>query len=473
MRLFKRLIPAQARGPIRDKVPNVPVERRIQKRRPENKEAICIPDEANPKRALVLGVTWTPHLTGDALFSAASKQARTNGCSHVYTRVKGDFFGIVNIDEKDVKSFKDMVPLAVAFAKAVNDKNTRSLYVLDMREEGDVDGDVYVTVALRGNPISEQICSGSSYKGLIARLSNESATGLNIYVDTPNREEYAQIAADYPSTTAKPLNQIKIDPFDSVQRPPTVNISKSHLLLVGAAAIGVAIYVYGIDFYQQNVQAKTQQEVQQNAVATYISMRTQEFQAGYAATPSNGLDGALAMIKQMPLMRNGWAFDTAKCDLKESICRIEWKRVYGTYDTFIESASLESTTIDPADFKSLSEQRPIKIVQDGKPNFDALPQVESFLRNNGDRADTFSLGGIDDFIVSPMKELVAWKGQGMPPAPVVSVATWSLTATIELVEEVVANRRLGDEFGISKITASKKDGEIYLQIEGNVYARKS
>ncbi|MDT8992856.1 hypothetical protein RQP54_18425 [Curvibacter sp. APW13] len=448
-------------------------ERRSKKRRPDNAPAICVPVEGSTKGAFVLGVQWVHDVTDESIDRIASREAKAKGFSHIYTNGRnGQVYGLINVDPQDLSQHGALIPLAAAFAKSVQDKNARSIYVFDMRESA-TSGNVYFAVTSRGSPIKEIICPADQYFGLLTRLANEATTPATVFVDTPFEETFKYISGSFSSATSWPITKISAVNVDVIHRPNAFNISRTHLVLLGLIAVGVLTYTHGIDYYQSNMQAKSDEELQRSIVQRYVNGRQQTFNAGYAATPADAIAALKATVSEMPLFRNGWQFKEAVCSVELSGCTYEWVRVYGTNDSFIESASLDKLKFDAADYKKIIEEREFKPDVSVRPQWDQLPVASAFVRDNGDRKDTFSLAGIDEFTTEAMTDLIPWTGKGAPPSPVLAVAGWSMSAPIEQVYEAIANQRIGNEFGINKLTVTNREGQILLKVEGKVYARKS
>lgn len=437
--------------------------------------AICIPFDDSNKLAYLLGVQWTPHLTSDALFTAAIKNAREVGASHVYTKPKGrgENFGVVRIEDRDAKTFEDLVPLAVAFAGMVQDKNVRAIFVLDLRgEEHYPDGIVYVAAVLRGNPIKEVFCTTDTYTETVKSLAADSRTGVNVYVDSPRPDVFDGIAREFPSASVLHLHSIQLDPVDAVKRPPTVNFKKGHAIFLGLVLLAYLGATSGVDYYRQNVMARSEEQTLQMLTMQYVAKRQQAYKAGFVSSADSAVTAVLGAIKALPRIRGGWEFSQAVCQIGQSSCTLTWKRIYGTYDTFIEGTSPERVRLSAADFRTLKETLPIKVEPSKQPAMGELPTQAAFDRINGDRADTFDLAGIKTYKVEAMQDLVSWTGKGTPPAPVVGTAGWEVLAPIDQIEEMLASQRIGQEFGVNTITVEPKNGEITLKVQGKVYVRK-
>lgn len=448
-------------------------ERRSNSRRPIDAPAICIPVERASKKAYAVGIHWCHHLMEESLEVVANREAKAKGCSHVYTNGRnGTVYGIVNIDPKDLAQNGTLIPLAVAFAKSVPDKNVRAIYVFDMRDSP-TSGWVYFAVVQRGNPIKEVLCPADKYFGLLSNLANDASTPASVFVDTPDEDTFEYIASAYASATQWPISKINPSNVDAIHRAKAFNFTPAQLILMVLVLGGALAYTYGVDYYKANLQAKSDEDQQKRVAQQYVNGRQQIFAAGYGASPDAAIEGLQATVAGMPLFRNGWQFKEAVCGVDTGTCVYEWTRVYGTNDSFAESASLETLKFDPSNYKVIREERGFKADVSHKPDWASLPEVTQFIRDNGDRSDTFALAGLDEYTTEAMTDLVPWTGRGVPPGPVLTVASWTLNSPIELVFEAVANKRIGPEFGINKLTVNNRDGQIFLKLEGKVYARKS
>ncbi len=469
--LFKKLRGIGARPVAANDAPET--ERRGSTRRAIDAPAICIPLERSANKAYVIGVQWCHHLMEESLEVVANREAKAKGCSHVYTNGRtGTVYGVVNVDSKDLAQHGTLIPLAVAFAKSVPDKNARAIYVFDMRDSA-LAGWVYFAVVQRGNPIKEVLCPADKYFGLLNTLANDASTPASVFVDTPYDDTFEYIASAYASATHWPIAKINPANVDPIHRAKRLNITKPQLILMVLIAVGVLTYTYGLDYYKANMQAKSDEDLQQKVAQQYINGRLQIFNAGYGASPDAAIEALKSSVAEMPLFRNGWQFKEAVCEVELGTCVYEWSRVYGTNDSFAESATLDSLKFDPANYKVIKEERGFKVDLGIKPEWAKLPEVNQFVRDNGDRTDTFSLAGLDEYNTEPMVDLLPWTGRGMPPGPVLTTAGWSLNSPIELVYEAVANQRISAGFGINRLTVTNRDGQIFLKLEGKVYARKS
>jgi hypothetical protein len=469
--LLKRLRGIGSRAATSGEAPDQ--ERRGSNRRPIDAPAICIPLEKSSKKAFVVGVHWCHHLMEESLEVVANREAKSKGCSHVYTNGRnGTVYGVVNVDPKDLAQNGTLLPLAVAFAKSVPDKNARAIYVFDMRDSP-TSGWVYFAVVQRGNPIKEVLCPAEKYFNLLANLANDASTPASVFVDTPDEDTFAFIASAYASATQWPLSKIGTANVDPIHRVKAFNFTTTQLVLVVLALGGVLTYTYGLDYYKANLQAKSDEDLQRKVAQQYINGRQQNFTAGYGASPDAAVEALQSTVASMPLFRNGWQFKEAVCAVDTGTCVYEWSRVYGTNDSFAESASLDSLKFDPTNYKVIKEERGFKADVNRRPEWSSLPEVAQFVRDNGDRSDTFALAGLDEYTTEPMTDLLPWTGRGVPPGPVLTTAGWTLNSPIELVYEAIANRRIGPEFGVNKLTVNNRDGQIYLKLEGKVYARKS
>lgn len=469
--LIQRLRGLRSRVP--EKAEPTGEDRRSSNRRSLEDHAICIPVEGrNSKTAFAVGIHWVHHLMEESLVAAANREAKAKGCSHLYTNGRnGTVFGIVNVDPKDVSQHGTLVPLAIAFARSVPDKNTRAIYVFDMRDSA-TEGYVYFAVVQRGQPIKEVLCPAEKYISLLSTLANDSSTPAAIFVDTSEDATFEDIAATYASATQWPITKLDASGIDPLHRASAFTVTRTQLVL-GMTALVVAVgYTYGYDYYQANLKAKSDEEMQRKIAEQYVISRNQTFVGGYGGTPDAAIEALRDTVAQMPLNRNGWLIKQAVCAVDQGTCVYEWERVYGTNDSFVESASLPTLQFDPANYRSIKEQRDFAVRRD-QQDWNALPEFGKFVRDNGDRTDTFALAGIEEFSTDVMTDLIPWTGRGTPPGPVLTAAGWSFMAPIDQVQEAIANQRISSEFGVNKLTITNRDGTIFLKLEGKVYARKS
>lgn len=469
--LLQRLRGSRPRTPVANSQSSE--ERRGSNRRPLEAPVICIPIEnRSAKQAYAVGIHWCHHLMEEPLLTAANRAAKSKGCSHLYTNGRnGTVYGILNVDPKDVSQHGTLIPLAVAFAKSVPDKNSRAIYVFDMRDSA-TEGFVFFAVVQRGNPIKEILCPAEKYFGLLNTLANDSSTPAAIFVDTPEEDTFDYIASAYASATQWPISKLDPSGIDGIHRAKVFNFSRTQIVMAFiAVAVGVG-YTYGIDYYKANLQAKSDEELQRKIANQYALTRNQTFLAGYGGTPVSAIEALQATVEKMPMNRNGWTIKQAVCLVDAGTCVYEWERVYGTNDSFVESASLPTLKFDPTNYRAIKEEREFKVIREVQ-DWNTLPEVSKFVRDNGDRKDTFALAGIDEFNTELMTDLVPWTGRGAPPGPVLTTAAWSFMAPIDQVQEAIANQRIGKEFGVNTLTITNRDGTIILKLEGKVYARKS
>lgn len=438
--------------------------------------AICIPIEARKDAAFVLGVVWTPHLTRDSVAVEAATKARKSGFTHSFirSRAAAESYGLAKIDAKDAKAFRQLVPLSIAFAQGVQDKAATSLFLLDLRDPATDKGTIYLASATRGHPVSEILVAdeGEALRKLTA-WAGQSRSGVSVYVDTADEEFFGTVARAYPSATQMWLTKIASAGVPVLEAVRQRQFKRLHLALLVAAAVVVLGWDYGKQAYDQHLEQIDAAEAQKQAARRYVAAREAEYQSGYVARLEVGLPEALRELLGIRRMRNGWEFVSGECVMAQSLCTLTWSRLYGTYDSFLESAAPGSVTLDAANYRLLHERRGITLGTASRPGLDQLPSAVDFVRRNGDRADVFQLAGLKEFSVDPFKPLAAWTGTGVPPGPVVAGAAWKVTAMPDQVAEAVATGRLSHEFGITRLALSQdKDSQINLTVEGNVYVRQ-
>lgn len=448
-------------------------DRRGARRRNVGDPAICIPIESGGGKAFVVGVHWAHHLTDEPLEVIATRMARESRCSHVHTNGRhGQVYGIVNVEASDISSHGSLVPLAVAFAKSVPDKNARSIYMLDMRDGTD-DSMVFFAEVSRGSPIKEVLCPGDKYANLLATLMHGSSTPASLFVDTADDETFAFLSSGYASATQWPISKISVANVDPIHKVRAINLSTPQIA-IGLLVLGlVAVYPLANDYYKANLQAKSLEAQQQRVTQQYILSKQQSFDGGYGTTPEVAVQAMGASLASMPMFRNGWQFREAICAVDQGKCTFEWHRIYGTNDSFIESAAVESLRFDAANYKVIFEDRPFSANASDRPQWATLPEGAKFVRDNNDRKDTFALAGVEEFNTDALVDLVSWQGAGNAPGPVLQSAAWSMSSPIDQVQEAVFSRRIAPEFGINKLTVTNRDGALFLKLEGKVYVRKT
>ena len=438
--------------------------------------AICIPIEARKDASFVLGVVWTPHLTRDSVTVEAATKARKSGFTHSFirSRAAAESYGLAKIDAKDAKAFRQLVPLSVAFAQGVQDKAATSLFLLDLRDPATDKGTIYLASATRGHPVSEILVADEdeALRKLTA-WAGQSRSGVSVYVDTADEEFFGTVARAYPSATQMWLTKIASAGVPLLEAVRQRQFKRLHLALLVAAAVVVLGWDYGKQAYDQHLEQIDAAEAQKQAARRYAAARDAEYQNGYAARLEVGLTEALRELQGMPLVRNGWEFVSGECVMAQSQCTLTWSRLYGTYDSFLESAVPGNVTLDATNYRLVRERRAISMGALERPGFDKLPSTVDFVKRNGDRSDTFQLAGLKEFTVDPFKPLATWTGTGVPPGPVMTVAAWKVTAMPDQIVEAVATGRLSEEFGINRLTLSlDKGNQINLTVEGNVYVRQ-
>lgn len=441
--------------------------------------AICIPVEGGKGAAFVLGVAWTPHLTRDSVTAQATSKARQAGYTHTWVRTRSaaETFGLARIEPADAKAHRQLISLCAAFAQSVQDRAATSLLLLDLRDAVSRKGGFFVASAARGQPQNEALVADEQEALLkLAAWAGQSRSGVAVYVDTGFEDLFESLAQTWPSATSLRLNKLgaaalRANALQPIGRPGLRRMQV-------AALLAVALVVFGWDMgkqaYDRHSQTLSAAQAQKVAIAQYVAARDTAFAGGYGAALNLAVDAALRELRGMPMVRNGWAFASADCDMAQSQCTLVWSRVYGTYDSFLESAVPSRVTLDAADYRSLRETRPIDMPAAAKrPAYERLPVAADFTRRNGDRADTFALAGLSEFAVTPFKPLATWGGQGVAPGPEVAGAAWKLSASPDQVVEAVANGRLPAEFGVTRLVlAMDRAQQLNLTVEGNVYVRQ-
>ena len=438
--------------------------------------ANCIPLLNKAGTAFVLGLKWRAHLTKESIKTEIGNQAKQGGFTHSFVPRKGvgAAFGLAKIERADASKYKTLVPLSVAFAQCVQDPSSISIFVLELKDDATQSSIIFMASATRGAPSEEIVVR--THADALARISawaGQTRAGCSIYMDTTDEEFYRNVSGIYPSTTELLLSSINRGLTDGMTAIKIQRLKTWHFVLVGAGVIGWLGWTVGQEAYQSHLQQISQEEAKKAAIRNYIAARDAGFSAGYTSSVDDGLKSILSELKAMPLIRNGWAFTHAECTITQAGCDITWTRLYGTYETFLESAAPSTLTLDPADYRTLKERRTFTPPVVARPAPDKLQAYGDFIKRNGDRADTFQLAGISEYKVSPLKPLVEWHGTGVPPGPVLSLATWTMTAMPDQILEASTNHRITKEFALEKVRMTlDKTNQVIITVEGNVYVQQ-
>lgn len=440
--------------------------------------AICIPVEGRKDAAFVAGVSWTPHLTQDSVTAEAVAKGKRAGFTHSYIRSKtaAESYGLAKVDGRDARAFRHLLPLSVAFARSVQDKAATSVFVLDLRDPKSAKGTIYVAAATRGHPLGELLAEdrGEALRQVSA-WSGQSGGGVTVYVDDTGIDGlFDEVAHLYPSASELRLAKIAssgIQPMAALDRR---EFKRVHGVLLGIGLLALLGWEPATKAYHEHIATIDAAEAQRQAARRFINARDSGYAAGYVANLDVALKESLRDVLSMPLMRNGWGFVSADCSMADKACVRTWSRVYGTYDTFLESAIRGcDVTLDASNFRIIRERCPIQLPSPDRPVLDRLPSETEFVKTNGDRADTLLLAGFKDYTVEVFKPLAVWDGKGVPPGPRILAAGWKLTAMPDQVVEAVANARLTREFSATRMSLSMDNAQQFqLTVEGTAYVRQ-
>jgi hypothetical protein len=353
-------------------------------------------------------------------------------------------FGLAKIERTDASKYQTLVPLSVAFSQCVQDPTSLSIYVLELKEDATGSSIIFMVSATRGAPTAEvMVRTHGEALAQISTWASQARSGCSVYMDTGDHAFYGNVAGIYPSTAELLLSSINRGLTEGLTAIKVQRLKTWHLALVGVGVIGWFGWTFGQDAYQAHLQEISEAEAEKAAIRNYIAAREAGYSAGYTTSVDDGLKAIMSELKKMPLMRNGWAFTSAQCTIAQASCDIVWTRLYGTYETFLESAAPSTLTLDPADYRTLKEHRPFVPPVVARPAAEKLQAYSEFVKRNGDRADTFALAGIAEYKVSQLNPLVQWRGPGVAPGPVLSLRRlWARLALPALAAATVGTTTL-------------------------------
>jgi hypothetical protein len=413
------------------------------------------------KQHFAFNLTWRELAGFESEKKEVHKYAKEiNAVQHVILKGKTTLCGFLNAGSP--KNVKVLYSAAAVFAVQCSSPDAVLITNLGQGQ--------YSLIALRdGVPVPglDIIDDGINVSDVAKEFISESGErGISLFGDASeffnNAEQFSFENCNCDSRTKK----IVITP---------IGTNKSDVIIMVALIVVVVGGYVAYEKWHSSRKGKVPAVETVDPVQQYIDNVRQLLATGGGNVTVLG-NSFLKLTDSLPLIQNSWQLANVNCAHQN--CAMTWKRVYGTYEEFVQDTNIDPQILTFKEDGSLITQTVSSVIP-GKPeenpaglNLESLPSFNHFLLTVGSLFQTYSAVDINTQIRQGeiFGTVVDANLPSSIPGGFVKKGTWLLSGDYVYAAEVVnqiPNYMTLEGFSVDL----DQDGLLKFKLEGNYYVR--